>query len=154
MDAERAPGPTFALEDTGFLDFESRSRCPITAGTYRYTTEADAIILAYAIGGAKATTVVALDYTEPLTWKRVPYQFQVHHERVLEGKAVWAAWNASFTLIASSRGLLVAHATPPASTISRFATPQRAASVAAIFSLSSLAASRQALPTMNVSRLE
>jgi len=46
MDAERAPGPTFALEDVGFIDFETRSPASIKAGTYRYASAADAIICA------------------------------------------------------------------------------------------------------------
>ena len=35
---------------TSGSDFESRSSLPITHGTYRYATSADAIVLAYAIG--------------------------------------------------------------------------------------------------------
>ena len=96
MDAERAPGPTFALEDTGFLDFETRSPVSIKAGTYRYASEADAIILAYALGADPAQTIVVKDFERGLGWFDLPLGLYAHHERVMAGEAVWAAWNAGF----------------------------------------------------------
>ena len=96
MDAERAPGPTFALEDTGFLDFETRSPVSIKAGTYRYASEASAIILSYALGDDPARTVAVKDFERGLGWFDLPLGLYAHHERVLAGKAIWSAWNAGF----------------------------------------------------------
>ena len=96
MDAERAPGPTFALEDVGFIDFETRSPASIKAGTYRYASEASAIILSYALGDDPARTVAVKDFERGLGWFDLPLGLYAHHERVLAGKAIWSAWNAGF----------------------------------------------------------
>ena len=40
----------YAAENLVFFDFESRSPVPIERGSYRYAIEADAVLLAYAIG--------------------------------------------------------------------------------------------------------
>ena len=48
--AERAWGPTFDPARIGWIDFETRGRVDISAGAYRYATEADAVVLSYAIG--------------------------------------------------------------------------------------------------------
>jgi DNA polymerase len=93
---ERAEGPTFALADVGFLDFETRSRVPITAGIYRYATSADAIVLAYAVGGGEPRAIAVGDFSGSLWWEDMPADFLAHHARVARGQAVWAAWNAGF----------------------------------------------------------
>jgi DNA polymerase bacteriophage-type len=93
---ERALGSTFALADVGFLDFESRSAVPISHGTYRYACEADAIVLAYAIGEQEPQAVAVGDFSGPLRGKDLPADFRAHHARVAKGEAVWCAWNAGF----------------------------------------------------------
>jgi len=94
---ERDLGLTFALENVGFIDFESRSRTSITAGAYRYATEADAIVLAYAVGDAEpATAAVRTFHDGSLAWDSLPADFRAHHARVVAGEAIWAAWNAGF----------------------------------------------------------
>jgi DNA polymerase len=92
----RAEGPTFALADVGFIDFESRSSLPITHGTYRYATSADAIVLAYAIGPGKPRAVAVGDFSGPLHWDDLPDDLRAHAARVAKGEAVFAAWNAAF----------------------------------------------------------
>jgi len=97
LSADRLPGSGFRIDDTGFLDFESRGRADIkAAGAYRYATEADAIIAAYAIGQFPIDVVRVADFVRPLRWSDMPDCFREHHKRVVEGKAVWAAWNAQF----------------------------------------------------------
>lgn len=94
---ERTAGATFALADIGFIDFESRSKTDIKAGTYRYAQDADAIVLAYAIGDVPAAAHVNKDLRgRVLNWEGVPQAIKRHHARVLRGEAVWAAWNAGF----------------------------------------------------------
>jgi len=84
----------------GWVDFETRGKIDIDAGATRYATEADAIMLAYAIGDAPAQTVTSwLLGRLPggvLCWSDMPPAVQEHHARVLRGEAVWAAWNSSF----------------------------------------------------------
>ena len=68
-------------------------------GTYRYATEADAIMLAYAIGGNPAKTITVpehLYFNRPLDLIDLPLDFIRHQARVQAGTAVWAAWNAGF----------------------------------------------------------
>jgi DNA polymerase bacteriophage-type len=94
---DRALGATFAPQDVGFIDFETRGRLDIKAGAYRYAAEADAIILAFAIGDAPAAIVAVPDFDSgPLVWEQLPTAIHAHHARVLAGEAVWAAWNAGF----------------------------------------------------------
>ena len=97
-DLDRAAGPTFAIENIGFIDFETKSATDIKAGTYRYATEADAIICTYAIGDGPgpvgAATVASFD--GPLVWAAMPAAIKEFHDRVATGTAVWAAWNAGF----------------------------------------------------------
>jgi len=94
--SSRDPGSAFALEDTGFIDFETRSGVDIDAGTYRYMGAADALILAYGIGTATTDTVSVPDYACPLRWQDMPDAIKRHHNRVLAGKAIWAAYHAAF----------------------------------------------------------
>jgi DNA polymerase len=96
-DPDRLPGSGFKIEDIGFLDFETKSETDIkAAGATRYATESDAIIAAYAIGEYPVHTAALPDFNRPLMWSDMPDEFRAHHQRVVEGKAVWAAWNAGF----------------------------------------------------------
>jgi DNA polymerase len=96
-DPDRAAGPTFAIENIGWLDFETRSDTDLTkAGATRYATEADAIVLAYAIGNGPVSTVKVTAFDGPLRWDDVPSEIKLHFDRVARGEAIWAAWNAGF----------------------------------------------------------
>lgn len=96
MDREREPGRTFAPDDIGWLDFETRSQEDIAAGTYRYMSEADAIICAFALGDGPPRYVPVKTFGAPLCWDDMPVDFKAFHARVLAGTAVWCAWNAGF----------------------------------------------------------
>ena len=51
MTDERAAGATYALDQIGWIDFETKGPLSLKeAGAYRYATQASAIVLAYAIG--------------------------------------------------------------------------------------------------------
>jgi DNA polymerase len=92
-----ATGATFAVEDIGWIDFESRSSTDIKSGAYRYATEADAIVLAFAIGDEPADSRAVYDFDGiPLRWQDMPARVLNHHERVKRGEAIWAAWNSGF----------------------------------------------------------
>ena len=97
IDRDRIPGLAFRIEDIGFIDFESQSEADIkAAGAYRYATEADAIIGAYAIGDAPVRCTAVAGFARPLNWADMPEEFREHHAQVVAGKAIWAAWNAGF----------------------------------------------------------
>ena len=105
MSTAREPGRTFAPDDLGFIDFETRSPVDIkTAGLARYMTGADAIVLAYGFGWWPAKTVAVPDFTRPLRWADMPDNFRRHHDRVLAGTAIWVAWNAPFDRYAWNYG--------------------------------------------------
>jgi DNA polymerase len=92
---DRMPGATFALDDIGFIDFETRSLVDLkAAGAYRYATEGHAVVLAYAIGDRPVAVVSAAG--DPLSWEDIPAEVRAHHARVAAGTATWAAWNAAF----------------------------------------------------------
>jgi DNA polymerase len=93
---EREPGATFALEDLGWIDFETRSPVGIEAGAVRYATEADAIVLAYALGAGPVNTVKVSAFDGPLQWRHMPAEIHNWHSRLLRGEVKWAAWNAGF----------------------------------------------------------
>src|SRR6187399_1103388 len=94
---ERANGPTFALADVCFLDFEARSSVALRqAGAVRYATEADAIILTYAIGSAPVRTLAVRDFSRPLDLADLPTGLLAFHAKVMNGTGVYAAWNAGF----------------------------------------------------------
>jgi DNA polymerase len=104
MDQEREPGRTFAPEDIGWLDFETRSGEDIKAGTYRYMNDADAIICAFALGDGPPRYVAVKDFVCPLAWADMPVDFRAFHDRVMAGTAVWCAWNAGFDKAAWNYG--------------------------------------------------
>ena len=66
--------PAFEPAQVGYLDFETRSSTLDLrqVGAYRYATEAEAIVLSYAIGpDAEAETFAVYDFKSgPLTWAR------------------------------------------------------------------------------------
>lgn len=97
---ERSLGNTFAPDQIGWIDFETRSATADVKkgiGTYRYALEAEAIVCAYAIGDGPVR-VVAVDRfdTFGLHWDQMPADFLAFHDRVLRGEAIWAAWNMGF----------------------------------------------------------
>lgn len=97
MRNEQEPGATFALADLGWIDFETRSAADIgSAGAVRYATEADAIVLAYAIGDGPVNTVQVSAFDGPLRWDSMPDDLKRFHYKVVTGGAHWAAWNAGF----------------------------------------------------------
>src|SRR5437764_569172 len=96
MKHERAIGPTFALENLGFIDFESRGPDVKVCGAYGHAVEADAIILSYAIGSAVPETVAVPGFPQTLHWSDLPPELRLFHTRVQAGAARWVAWNASF----------------------------------------------------------
>jgi DNA polymerase len=95
--SERANGPTFALADICFIDFETRSPIDIKqAGAVRYAIEADAIILTYAIGTSPVRTVAVRDFSRPLDLADLPTGLLAFHAKVMNGTGIYAAWNAGF----------------------------------------------------------
>jgi len=96
MEPEREPGRTFAPDDIGWLDFETKSLEDIKAGTYRYMSEADAVIAAFALGDGPPRYVPVKTFNAPLCWDDMPVDFRRFHDRVMAGTAVWCAWNAGF----------------------------------------------------------
>jgi len=95
-DPERAWGPTFPVERIGFVDFESRGRVDISTGAYRYATEADAVVLSYAIGTGPIRRIAVDRFPATLDMVDLPTEFLAFHAKVLSGGGIWAAWNASF----------------------------------------------------------
>jgi DNA polymerase len=95
MTDERANGATLALADICWIDFETRGRVDIKTGAYRYAVDADAIILAWAIGDGPVHKEVVADFGQPLAWSDIPDELKAFYDRY-EGKALFAAWNAGF----------------------------------------------------------
>src|SRR6187397_2915856 len=93
---DREDGRTFASDDLGWLDFETKSAEDIKAGTYRYMSEADAIIAAFALGDGPPRYVPVKTFNAPLCWDDMPVDFRAFHDRVMAGTAIWCAWNAGF----------------------------------------------------------
>src|SRR6187399_896462 len=84
--SERANGPTFALADVCFIDFETRSPVDVQqAGAVRYATEADAIILTYAIGSAPVRTIAVRGFSRPLDMVDLPTGLLAFHAKVMNG---------------------------------------------------------------------
>ena len=96
MENDREDGRTFAPDDIGWLDFETKSAEDIKAGTYRYMSEADAIICAFALGDGPPRYVPVKTFGALLCWDDMPVDFRRFHERVIAGTAIWCAWNAGF----------------------------------------------------------
>jgi DNA polymerase len=98
MSDDRASGATFAPDDICWIDFETRSGTDIAAGSTRYATEADAIVLAWAIGNGEVKTVNVTGFDgQSLVWEtHCPIELKRHFERVSRGEAIFAAWNAGF----------------------------------------------------------
>jgi DNA polymerase len=97
MHDDRTYGITFAPADIGWIDFETRSETDIKAGAYRYATEADAIVAAFAIGDEPPESRAVYEFNGvPLRWADMPARVLNHHERVKRGEAIWAAWNSGF----------------------------------------------------------
>jgi len=96
VDPERQPESAFAVADIGWVDFETRSDTDIDAGTYRYATEADAIVMAYAIGDGPVRSLAVRTFGQAISWDMFPTEVRRHNARVIAGEAVWAAWNMGF----------------------------------------------------------
>jgi len=91
------PGSAHPVESICFIDFETRSDTDLkVAGATRYATEADAIVLAYAIGNGPVSTVKVTAFDGPIRWDDVPSEIKLHFARAARGEAIWAAWNAGF----------------------------------------------------------
>jgi DNA polymerase len=93
---ERANGLTFPVERVGFIDFETRGRVDIAAGAYRYATDADAVVLSYAIGMGPVRRIAVRRFPATLDMVDLPTELLAHHAKVMTGGGIWAAWNASF----------------------------------------------------------
>src|SRR5262245_10790020 len=88
----REPGLTFAPDQIGWLDWESKQGAiPLGDGVFRYMKTASPLVLAVAIGDSPA---IALPW--PVAWRDLPRPVRDHQKRVERGEAVWAAWNAVF----------------------------------------------------------
>jgi len=92
------------INDLCFIDSETRrpSKDPggsvVDVGAYRYAQRAFATVWAFAIGD-EPTGLMALDdgFDERLTWELdAPDALKRFHDRVLGGKAWYAAWNMNF----------------------------------------------------------
>ena len=94
--SERAWGPTFDPARIGWIDFETRGRVDIAAGAYRYATEADAVVLSYAIGMGPVRRIAVPYFPATLDLIDLPTEFLAFHAKVINGTGIWAAWNASF----------------------------------------------------------
>lgn len=97
-DPDREPGETFAPENIGWIDFETRNvgASLKEQGVYRYMTTADAILLPFALGDGELELVGVRDFSRPLRWADMPPHFHAFHDRVMRGEAVYAAFNAAF----------------------------------------------------------
>jgi DNA polymerase len=93
---ERAWGPTFDPARIGWIDFETRGRVDISAGAYRYATDADAVVLSYAIGMGPVKRIAVPRFPATLDMVDLPTDFLAFHAKVMTGTGIWAAWNASF----------------------------------------------------------
>lgn len=88
----RELGPTFAVENIGWFDFETACDLDLkSVGLYRYMAAAEPLVLAVALGEGPVRT-----FPFPVCWSEMPDDIVQHMKRVLAGKAKWAAWNAAF----------------------------------------------------------
>lgn len=97
-DPDREPGETFAAENIGWLDFETRNigASLREQGVYRYATGGSAILLPFALGDEQVRCAEVPNFGRALRWSDMPKDFRAHHERVVAGEAVWCATNAAF----------------------------------------------------------
>jgi DNA polymerase len=97
MDRDREPGETYALDQIGFIDFESLSKTIDLrqSGAYCYACDPGtmAIMLPFAIGAAEPVVVAVDSFDAPLHWDAMPPEFHTHQARVEAGEAVWASWS-------------------------------------------------------------
>lgn len=96
---DRANGRTFSPEHLGWLDFETRSGEEIGdvgAMVYANHPSTTAIVLAFAIGDGPVHRVAVDRFGPTLGWEDMPIELLRHHAKVMNGTAVWAAWNAGF----------------------------------------------------------
>jgi DNA polymerase len=97
---DRANGPTFSPDQIGWLDFETRNPTIELGdvGAMRYANHEDttAIVLAFAVGDSAVMTVPVDRFGPTLGWEDMPIELLRHHAKVMNGTAVWAAWNAGF----------------------------------------------------------
>lgn len=106
-DSQRNETTMLKIEDICWFDFETRTLPGVVGtdgdltkcGTYRYTRNAFAIVLAYAIGEGPVE-VIALDKGfdgDWLYWDDPRLDpLKDHYARALRGEAVFAAWNTGF----------------------------------------------------------
>lgn len=96
---DRANGRTFSPEHLGWLDFETRSGeelGDVGAMVYANHSSTTAIVLAFAIGDGPVHRVAVDKFGKTLGWEDMPIELLRHHAKVMNGTAVWAAWNAGF----------------------------------------------------------
>jgi DNA polymerase len=94
---DREPGATFALGDIMFIDFETIGDLSIqSVGADRYSRNADAVMLAWAIGGSPVTVTAVSSFDGPLKWSDMPNQLQQFYYRATAGSGVFCAHNAFF----------------------------------------------------------
>ena len=96
---DRANGPTFSPEHLGWFDFETRSGedlGDVGAMVYANHSSTTAIILVFAIGDGPVHTVAVDRFGPTIDFADMPLEFLQHHAKVMNGTAVWAAWNAGF----------------------------------------------------------
>jgi DNA polymerase len=94
---DREPGATFALGNICFIDFETIGDLPIlSAGADRYSRNADAVVLAWAIGGSPVAVTAVGSFDAPLAWADVPNKLQQFFYRAAAGETVFCAHNAFF----------------------------------------------------------
>jgi DNA polymerase len=99
LNGAREYAPAFTPDQIGWIDFETRSDVDISdvgAMVYANHPTTTATVVAFAIGDGP-TQVVALDRFGPtLDWADMPIELLRHHAKVMNGTAVWCAWNAGF----------------------------------------------------------
>lgn len=97
--------PLADINNICFLDFETRAFDDAsksdgnvkTAGTYRYVKNSFPIISTWAIGdGPVFDESLDMGFSFELRWKGMPEELHTFHERVMAGKAWYAAFNAGF----------------------------------------------------------
>lgn len=88
-------GPTFGIDQLGWIDFETKGRLPISVGTDRYARNAQATLLAWAIGD-REVQVTSMKNGSCLEFMQLEPEFRQFWGRVMRGEAWFVAHNASF----------------------------------------------------------